>query len=376
MALKESQIEMYQHSEIKVKLLKLYLDRYLNTLNGSQYVGDIHLYDLFCSEGVYANGGKGSPIIFLETIKDIHFSNIAKDKSLRKFHCYFNDLVVEKVDKLERIIQERKLHYPQMGSLEFSKRDYRSLVPEISYKIEQIGKEKAFIFIDPYGYKDIRFSDIQNLLKSKKSEVLLFLPTQFMFRFESKATPESLKEFISELVPIEEWPTSDTGLDFIQTLKEKFRTKLGKDFFVDSFIIERDRNQFFCLFFFTSHIYGFDRMLDSKWKLDETEGRGWSYPAGGPDLFSEIEKSPNVYFLEKALLNFLKENYRTNGELYEFILHNGHLPSHSINILDNWQNEGKLDVKSKTGEKARKGAYYLNYQKYKSEKDKISLKLK
>ncbi|MDP4129232.1 MAG: hypothetical protein Q8939_03645, partial [Bacteroidota bacterium] len=38
-------------------------------------------------------------------------------------------------------------------------------------------KEKAFVFIDPYGYKHIKASDIQNLLKTRIAEVLLFLPT-------------------------------------------------------------------------------------------------------------------------------------------------------------------------------------------------------
>jgi len=38
MALKDSQKYMQQHSEVKVRLLRLYLERYLNILNQSQYV--------------------------------------------------------------------------------------------------------------------------------------------------------------------------------------------------------------------------------------------------------------------------------------------------------------------------------------------------
>jgi three-Cys-motif partner protein len=375
MTLSDSQTSMYQHSEIKVRLLKLYLERYLNILNGSQFVGDIYLYDLFCSEGIYDNGGKGSPIIFLETVKDIHFSNVAKNRNSGLFHCYFNDLDRSKIDKLEKNIFERKLHYSQMGKLIFSKNDYRSLIPEISTQINTFRDQKAFIFIDPYGYKDIRISDIKLLLQSKKSEVLLFLPTQFMFRFESKGTPESLKEFISELVPESEWPTSATGIDFIENLKCKFREQLGNDFFVDSFIITRDKNQFFCLFFFTSHIYGFDRMLDAKWEIDEEEGRGWKYPVTS-NLFSDVEKSPNTYLLEIGFASFLKDVFRTNGEIYEFILHSGFLPSHANNILDKLQNEGKLEIKTKTGGKPRKGAYYLSYKNWRNENDKILLKIK
>ena len=63
MAKKESQKTMFEHSEVKVKLLETYLKRYFNILNNAQFVGDIHYFDLFSAEGIYENGGKGSPII-------------------------------------------------------------------------------------------------------------------------------------------------------------------------------------------------------------------------------------------------------------------------------------------------------------------------
>jgi len=303
MALKDSQKIMYQHSEVKILLLKLYLERYLNILNQSPHVSDVFLYDLFCGEGIYPNGGKGSPIAILETIKEIHSSNLKKGMKTGAFHCQFNDINANKVRKLQGVITNMNLQDPKMVKLEFSATDYRKLIPEIKDKISSFQKEKAFLFIDPYGYKDIRINDIRNLLSSRKSEVLLFLPTRDMFRFEKKVTPTSLKEFISELVPEKDWPNSSTGLEFIDNLTLTFREKLDA-YFVDSFVITRDTNQYFCLFFFTSHIYGFDRMLDAKWKIDEEEGRGWTYESE-QNLFSQVEKKPNVLRFEKKIEDFL-----------------------------------------------------------------------
>jgi three-Cys-motif partner protein len=374
MALRESQINMYEHSEAKVRLLKLYLERYLNILSQSKYVGDIHVFDLFCGKGAYDEGGKGSPIIILETIKNIYFSNKAKGYVSGKFNCHFNDIDVDKINKLKSIILDKKLHYPDIGTIDISSEDYRKLIPQIVEKIDAFGKQKAFIFIDPYGYKDIRLSDIMSLLSSKKSEVLLFLPTQFMFRFEKKGTPESLKEFINELLPIDQWPKSPTGIDFIENLKDAFRNKLGYTYFVDSFIISRDLNQFFCLFFFTSHIYGFDRMLDAKWEIDEEEGYGWQYGRNS-DLFATVEKQPNTMKFEQALKGFLME-FRSNSELYLFTLHNGHLPAHTNQILIQWQNENKIETIKPDGMPARKSSFYLNYQDYRDYPLKIKIKLK
>jgi len=372
--MKESQQIMMQHSEVKIRLLKLYLERYLNVLTQSKYVGDIHLYDLFCGEGIYDDEGKGSPIVILETIKNIFYANKSSGNKTDKFNCLFNDIEKWKVEKLQKEIANRKLHYSEIGKLNFSQKDYKTLLPEVANEINRLKKQKAFVFIDPYGYKDIKVGNIKSLLQSNKSEVLLFLPTQFMFRFETKGTPECLVDFISELMPIEQWPTSNTGINFIENLTEAFRISLGKDYFVDSFIITRDKNQFFCLFFFTSHIYGFDRMLDAKWKIDEEEGRGWQYQIEN-SLFNQIEKKANTYKFEQKLLEFLRTE-RSNGELYEFRVQNGHLSNHTNEILMKLQNESKLISLNADGSPARKSSFYLSYRDFRNQPNKIKIKLK
>jgi len=372
--MKESQQKMMVHSEVKIRLLKLYLERYLNILSTSKYIGDIEVYDLFCGEGIYDGEGKGSPIVILETIKNIFFANKAKGTQTDKFNCFFNDIEKAKIEKLKKEIATRKLHYPEIGNLNFLEEDYRKLLPDVIRQINALKKEKAFVFIDPYGYKDIKVADIKSLLQSGKSEVLLFLPTQFMFRFETKGTPECLVDFISELMPVEQWPVSETGIDFIENLTEAFRNILGRDYFVDSFIITRDKNQFFCLFFFTSHIYGFDRMLDAKWKIDEEEGRGWQYQSEN-SLFSQVEKKANTFKFEEKIIDFLKTE-RTNGQVYEFRVHNGHLQSHANEILNKLQDSGKLNSVKADGTPARKSSFYLGYKDYRNEPNKIKLKIK
>jgi three-Cys-motif partner protein len=372
--MKESQQTLMQHSEVKVRLLKLYLERYLNVLSASSYIDVINVYDLFCGEGIYENNGKGSPIVILETLKNIFYSSKASGTLKNKFNCFFNDIEKYKIEKLQDEITNRKLHYSEIGHLNFSNDDYRLLISKISEDINALKNGKAFIFIDPYGYKDIKLSDIKSVLQTNKSEVLLFLPTQFMFRFESKGTPECLIEFINELMPVEQWPNSETGIDFIKNLTEAFRNSLGANYFVDSFIITRDKNQFFCLFFFTSHIYGFDRMLDAKWKIDEEEGRGWNYQTEH-SLFSQVHKRANTFKFEQKIKDFLKAE-RTNSEVYQFTLHSGHLTSHANEILTKLQKEGKLSVIKTDGTPTRKSSFYLNYKEHKSEPNKIKIKLK
>lgn len=372
--MKESQKVMYPHSGIKVRLLKLYLEKYLNILSLSKYVGNIHVYDLFCGEGIYENGGKGSPIVTLESIKSLFDQAQANGTATSKFFCRFNDIDEEKVKKVKSFVEQNGLHIPQITTVKYSTDDYKQLVKEVAAEVDQFKKRKGFVFIDPYGYKEIRVNDIRRLLENGNTEVLLFLPTQFMFRFEKKSTPESLKEFINELMPHEKWPKSETGIEFIEQLTEAFRNELGGNYFVDSFIITRDKNQFFCLFFFTSHIYGFDRMLHAKWEIDEEEGRGWQFEEA-PSLFSQSEKKPNTERFERQLSDFLKMK-RTNAEVYEFTLHCGHLPTHANQILIKFQKSGNLECLTPEDKPARKGAFYLNYQTYRDDPAKIYLKKK
>ena len=373
--MKQSQTTMFPHSDVKVRLLETYIKKYLNILSRAYYIEKVQLYDLFCGEGVYDNGGEGSPIIFLKAIKNVYYRNLAENQKIIKVDCVFNDLDPLKTKKLQSIIAEKKLHYPIFGDLRFRNEDYRSAVSKVVDQVSESKNSKAFVFIDPYGYRDVKASQIKSILDTGKSEVLLFLPTQFMFRFEKKGSPEALLSFINELVPDSKyWPKSHTGIDFIENLKLAFRQFLGSKYFVDTFIITRDTNQYFCLFFFTSHIYGFDKMLETKWELDMEEGRGWAYKSiEAPSLFNSLIGS-RTNKLESFYLEYLK-SARTNREIYEETLHQGFRPTHGGEVLKSLLERGKIKVTPIAGQKTRKGSFYINYAEFKENSDKIFVQL-
>lgn len=120
--MKDSQINPYEHSDIKVKLLKLYLEKYINILALAKGVNTVEVFDLFCGEGIYSNGKEGSPVIILRLIKDIYYK--ARKNSSVKFNCNFNDYNNQKTDKLSNYITEKKLHYSEMGTLNYHNEDY------------------------------------------------------------------------------------------------------------------------------------------------------------------------------------------------------------------------------------------------------------
>jgi len=372
MGTKKSQIAMLEHSKAKIKLLEKYLDKFLNIISNDKATSKINIFDLFCGEGVYENNGEGSPIAILRVLKSLHYINKAKNKAIPPIDVFFNDNDEFKIEKLKSIISERKLHTSAFGKMTYSTRNYKEIVDGLATYINNFKKEKAFVFIDPYGYKEIRASEIKKLLVSKKSEVLLFLPTQFMYRFDEKGTPQALIEILEELVDMKDWKPSTSVYEFIEKFKNALKEYIGQEFFVDTFTIQKDEQTVYCLFFFSSHIRGFEKMLETKWQIDEESGKGWKY-TGMNTLFSILKTNP----LEEILRNYLSRNEKVyNGDIYQVVLRAGFLPKHSVEVLGNLQNKGQLDVISDTSEKVRKGAFYISYDNYRDFYKKVYFKLK
>jgi three-Cys-motif partner protein len=368
----ESKSIMYEHSAAKVRLLKEYISAYLGILSNADWIKEVFLYDLFSGPGIYENGGEGSPIIFLNEIVKAHESVARPRNKPTKFNCLFNDLDKQKIDKLQDNITERKLDISNFGTIKYRTEDYKSILEEIRKEINQFNNERGFVFIDPYGYSEVSLNDIYQLTSTGKSEVLLFMPTHHMYRFKDNGTPECLIRFMEDL-DISDKIKGVHGLEFIEVVMNGFQSKLGENVFVDSFVIKRELNQFFCLFFFTSNILGYLKMLEAKWKIDKEDGRGW-HGVQTNNLFSQSSEVANTDKLERLIIKHLQSGPKTSGELFELIIHNRYLPKHGTEILKSLQE--RLDVTDESGKKAQKGAFYISYSNFKENPNKIIIKLK
>jgi len=350
MLLKSSQVNMEEHSAKKVELLQKYLDAYLAVIGHDSYTEEIHCYDMFCGEGKYPNGGLGSPIVFAKALRKS--AAIHKNK---RFSFVFNDQNLEKVKQVQTLVGELGPNPINLQMFE-SNKDFEEMVGWVIPRLEKLKKEKALLFIDPYGYKDTPPSLIRKLMKSGNAEVILFLPTQHMFRFSKKGTPDSLQKYLEELQKGRQLPFGQTITDYLGFILEGFRAFIP-ECFVDSFSIRKDANTWFCLFFFTTNLKGAEKMLEAKWTLDQHQGRGWSYAHSSGDQLFRLDAHINP--LERALENALKEGAKTNAQLYEFVIRNGYLPKHANEILRNFQKDGRIHVSPSS---VKKGAFYLDYK--------------
>lgn len=351
------------HSRAKVELFQKYLGTYLNILERATGINHLKFFDLYAGEGVYADGGKGSPVAIMETIKDHYFSN---GKNCIAIDVYLNDPGESEVEpglrKIERVQQAiRTIYRPSTVKVHYGARGYTEILVDVKQQVSKLqANERCIVFIDPWGYKDIRPEDLTELMLNGRTEVLLFLPTADMHRFADRSLSDEefpggrpLRQFLQALYG-NSLPDSSTSLAFADSLLKRFRL-LPDIQFADKFTLERDKGRYFCLYFFTSHPLGLQKMVEAKWAMDEKNGRGFTLPDPQGSLFDGPQHSEYPDLVRAELL---KSGGMTNAELKMFGLQMGFLPKHTKELLEQWDNQGIIAVEA-LDELPVKG-YYLD----------------
>lgn len=214
-------------------------------------------------------------------------------------------------------------------------------------------------------------------MENRKTEIILFLPISHMQRFTDVAVKDEkemaqykpLRDFIDGFFPDPNHPIRQNTVsvkEYIRYVTEALR--LDSDIYTTSFYLERDKNKstFFALFFISPNIYGFEKILEVKWGLDEEAGRGFNIPERIGDLFEKEmaleSKQNNALRLKKLLEEHLPKG-RTNKEIYEFVLRNEFLPKHANEVLRKIQEENPnfKVIDFNTGKPVRKGAFYIDH---------------
>ena len=366
---------MQIHSKAKVDFYKTYLERYVAILCQSPYIRHIRIYDVFCGMGIYEDGGKGSPVVAYDTIKGIYEAhNITNTTEIT---LVVNDKSETRIAKVKEYFDSNKHSYCTVRpyNLEIGQL-LQVILPEIH---NTPNDTRNLVFIDPYGYKDIKKELLLELMGNGYTEVILFLPISHMQRFTNAAIQDEdaiiqygpLRDFVYSFFPDTNHPIRQSTVkakDYIRYVADAL--KFNDKYYTTSYYIERDKANCFALFFMSSNIFGFEKILETKWALDEEHGGGFKLPDATGNLFEEefaLEaKNDNARRLKSILEEALKSPH-TNNEIYEIVLRNEFLPKHANEVLrELQQNNPRFSVINiATGKSARKNSFYLSYQHYK-----------
>ena len=368
------------HSQAKVEFYKAYIKRYLRILNLAPYIDNINIYDVLCGMGIYEDGGKGSPIVAFDAIKEL-----SNEKSLKNISLIVNDKNTKRIDVIRNYIESQN---KKVCNIRYFNKDVDEMFKIIIKEINSCqSNTRNLVFIDPYGYKTIKNETIYSLMKSKKTEIILFLPVSHMHRFTQVAMNDDmtiqykpLRDFVFSFFREDHIIRTNkvSVLNYINYIKIALR--FNNEFFTSSYFIERDAVNKFALFFISFHPYGYEKILEVKWLLDDDYGNGFRRPQE-PRLFDEFDKEEsrlkNKETVKKIIWEAL-ERPKTNKELYLLLLENEFLPTHGNQVLKELQGEDKIEVYDlEKNKSARKGSFYIGWNYFNNKcSDKVRISRK
>jgi len=375
---------MLPHSAAKVEFYEKYLEKYLAIMAVTGWCKQVNLFDVFCGRGEYDDGGWGSPIRAVKVLMKIQ----SEYNSNTEFHLYLNDLNVNHIDNVKICLKKYFPNYEEFVKIHYSHNDAEKMLAQLCRMLSSTpSNTRNLLFIDPYGYKYIHKDIIESLMSNRKTEILLFLPVSFMHRFTHVAFDEKkakgtapLKKFISDFFPENHPVRNEEPMDISKYIKELTKAfSFGNTIYAANFEIQRDAKNYFALFFFSSNLLGFEKIIRVKWELDKEYGRGFRLDHNQgvfPEFvqeFNERRETECVDKMRSELLALLEEKTCDNAFLYEFTLKCGYLPKIANAALKQMQEENLIKVTPIGGAKYKKGAFYLSYGNYKQPKINISI---
>jgi len=311
------------HTEVKLKLYNEYLQKYLRILLNADYINTIHIYDLFCGKGETDGGQVGSALI---SVKQAISSACIYTKSKR--------IIVHLSDKNKAFCEELKFRLASIAipaNIEVSVqcKEFKDEVGNIISRHDHEKNSKVLFFIDPYGYKDTSPKTLLDLKQNPNTEIMLFLPVSFIYRFidSPKSNPTLYK-----------WKTfmSITGrpkdlLKIVDLITKRFSLA---GFYSGSFILNNQQNSNkYAIFFVSSNVYGLEKFNETKWAIDPIDGSQMCRNFTG-EVIPSIAEEWRLASLDK-LSNSIKEHISAkpnkmidNIELYDVVIRQGFLPRH------------------------------------------------
>jgi hypothetical protein len=154
-------------------------------------------------------------------------------------------------------------------------------------------------------------------------------------------------------------------------------------FYTCSHYIERDKGNYYALFFITSNAYGLEKMVEAKWKLDPVKGKGFSQKKTSSqtsmfeDHFEEVDTKRHLDFLKTLIIDELKKRSQlTNVDFYEIALMNEFKPMHAKKFLTELVDNKRILAWDVHGNRlTRIEGAYMDYDHFKKKMVMIVYKL-
>ena len=336
--------DMDQHTKQKVAIYDAYLKRYLKIISQGGYPR-VNLYDPCAGKGKYGEYD-GSAVVACNNIR-AHASLAPKEG----FHLFLNEPDSENREELTKVCS-----YDFVECID--EQEAESFI--LKHCSQKCSGHKLW-FIDPYGYTQVRKSSIAKIMSKRSTEVLLFIPLTFIYRFlkglNGDGNLQSIARFLKDYsIAQEEAESCSSAPEFADLISRKLQGLYGYSWHATM----EEGPLHYSIVFIGKHHYGLEKFLEARDKILNDRS------------FSQFSLIPMGE--ERDLLALLpRKGAIDNCQMYVLGLKNGYTPSGARKCLASLEERRLIHVKTDDGVTRKKGFFYLGKQYFKEQDRRIEI---
>ena len=341
--------EIKPHTKAKHEILKKYLHAWFPIVG--KYSQQVTYIDGFCGPGGYTGGEPGSPLIALE-------SGDQQVKWIKgKVNFWFCDKDEKALNHLESELESKK--YSEKLKVQTIHGKINEVINRDDIQSD-LKNSPSFTLIDPFGFADLPFALIQEILKNSGSEVMITFMVESINRW-LKHPDQKIKQHIINYFGTEACLDIANQYKRIKELREFYQAQLkGVARYIRYFEMRNHKNRpIYYLFFATNNRLGFVKMKEAMWTVDPTGEFGFS-DATNPEQLVLFKADPIP-----KLTQLLQKNFKDKGLISCVTIKNfveeetSFIKKHMTEAMKKLENENKIlanEVKS-DGKKRRAKTY-------------------
>ena len=346
----------------KLEIFRGYVREWLPVfLATNKGYNNVALYDFFAGPGKDAKGVKGSPLIIIDEVKRYLEDNTKPHAQGIKVSLYFNDDNKGKYIELHEAVKIKEMS--ALFGVEVENKDFGDAF-KAKFPVMSTPHTANLIILDQSGIKHVTEDVFKRLISCKATDILFFTSSAIVKRFSGE---QSIAGYFPG-IPREKIKELKAG-DIHRFVCDYYRGLIpaGKEYYLAPFSIKKDANVYGVIFG-TNSPRGLEKFLNVCWRLDPKTGEA-NYNIDGDPAWEGDTLFPKDNIIQKKddfqsnLIAEIKKGGKTNNDIYKYCLENGFLPTHVNDIFKKLQKEGKLQVLPET---TRAGAFYINWDNYKT----------
>lgn len=334
--------------DAKHRLIKHYLDGWFPKLGA--WAGRVLYVDTHAGRGRHSSGQAGSPLVALDTLLRHGYCDELLKRSEVRF--LFIERDPENLERLRRELQEVG-ELPKRVHVDMSQGNAYEVLSEIVQNLQESGQKMApaFIFFDPYGFKEVSGSLLHDVMAAGRVELFVNVIWRELDMAIRQCSPPGnrLATTLDEIFSDDRWRTIDSNSadERMDGAVQMLSDTIGAQWHTYIPMRSGGKATRYLLLHLTNHEQGRDLMKECVWRI-APDGRFEVRQSHNPRQRLLITPKPDLAPLQEWVLERLRQGPRTRQELSEALRPTLWPPSHFNRIVQELAKEKRIDASAKT----------------------------